>query len=46
MLKKINCNGEIRKNIKQVKIKEFKVNQKKFILTNLILNDMIYMLQV
>jgi hypothetical protein len=46
MLKKINSNSEIRKNIKQVKIKEFKVNQKKFILSNLILNDMLYMLQI
>jgi hypothetical protein len=46
MLKKINSNSEIRLNLKQIKFKENKINQKKYILTTMILNDMIYMLQV
>jgi hypothetical protein len=46
MLKKINLNSEIESNLNQIIFEKIKINQKKYILTTMILNDMIYMLHV
>jgi len=46
MLKKINPNSEIQSNLKQIIFEKIQINQKKYILATMILNDMIYMLHV
>ena len=46
MLKKINTNSEIRNNLKQTKTEIDVFSHKKYILATMVLNDMIYLLQI